>query len=113
MKTSELIGAQLDWVVARCEGREARLHFDEHNNLYADDSEYFDYSTAWEMGGPIIEREGIDLNYSNHEGASGEVWDAACEVGKVFGGETPLVAAMRCLVASQLGDEVEIPEELR
>lgn len=27
-------------------------------------------------------------------------------------GPTPLVAAMRCLVASRLGDEVEIPDEL-
>ena len=26
--------------------------------------------------------------------------------------ETPLVAAMRCYVASKLGDEVDIPEEL-
>ena len=27
-------------------------------------------------------------------------------------GPTPLIAAMRCIVASRLGDEVEIPEEL-
>lgn len=27
-------------------------------------------------------------------------------------GPTPLIAAMRCYVASKLGDEVEIPEEL-
>lgn len=27
-------------------------------------------------------------------------------------GPTPLIAAMRCFVASKLGDEVEIPEEL-
>jgi len=27
-------------------------------------------------------------------------------------GHTPLVAAMRCFVASHLGDEVEIPDEL-
>jgi len=29
-----------------------------------------------------------------------------------FHGDTPLIAAMRCYVASKLGDEVEIPEEL-
>lgn len=28
-------------------------------------------------------------------------------------GPTPLIAAMRCYVASRLGDEVEIPEELK
>jgi hypothetical protein len=27
-------------------------------------------------------------------------------------GETPLIAAMRCYVASKLGAEVQIPEEL-
>jgi len=27
-------------------------------------------------------------------------------------GPTPLIAAMRCYVASKLGDEVEIPQEL-
>ena len=28
-------------------------------------------------------------------------------------GPAPLVAAMRCYVANKLGDEVEIPEELK
>ncbi len=28
-------------------------------------------------------------------------------------GPTPLIAAMRCYVASKLGDEIEIPEELK
>ena len=28
-------------------------------------------------------------------------------------GKTKLIAAMRCYVASKLGDEVEIPEELK
>ena len=27
-------------------------------------------------------------------------------------GPTPLIAAMRCYVASKLGDEVEVPDEL-
>jgi len=27
-------------------------------------------------------------------------------------GDTPLIAAMRCYVASKLGDEVDVPEEL-
>jgi hypothetical protein len=30
-----------------------------------------------------------------------------------FWGDTPLIAAMRCFVASKLGDEIEIPEELK
>jgi hypothetical protein len=30
-----------------------------------------------------------------------------------FWGDTPLIAAMRCFVTSKLGDEIEIPEELK
>lgn len=35
-----------------------------------------------------------------------DIFDLAKERG-------PLIAAMRCFVASKLGDEVEIPEELK
>ena len=31
---------------------------------------------------------------------------------KTWFGKTKLIAAMRCYVASKLGDEVEVPEEL-
>jgi hypothetical protein len=44
-------------------------------------------------------------------------WRAWIEVGekahKVVYGPTPLIAAMRCFVSSRLGDEVEIPKELK
>ena len=34
--------------------------------------------------------------------------------GWVYGwGTTPLIAAMRCYVASKLGDNIELPEELK
>jgi hypothetical protein len=40
-------------------------------------------------------------------------WAASVDKGRnEFRGRTPLIAAMRCYVASKLGDEVEIPEEL-
>lgn len=35
------------------------------------------------------------------------------QVHRVYFGPTPLIAAMRCYVASKLGDEVEVPEELK
>jgi hypothetical protein len=75
-----------------------------------------DYSTDWSQGGPIIEREGIATK--KWLGA----WQAEVEFlpdddthyryGKSYG-PTPLIAAMRCYVASKLGDEVEVPEELK
>jgi hypothetical protein len=67
-------------------------------------------STDWAAGGSIIEREKIALNHS----AKVDVWFAEnyAET-KHECGKTPLIAAMRCYVASKLGDEVEIPEELK
>ena len=92
MQTNELTGAALDWAVAKCEGLGRDFMFKP--------------STNWSHGGPIIEREGIAI------GKSWEGWKAFTETS---GGEgpTPLIAAMRCYVASKLGDEVEIPEELQ
>lgn len=68
------------------------------------------YSTDWAQGGPIIEREKIDIQYIDGVG-----WKAQQLFGgfAYYCGPTPLVAAMRCYVASKLGDEVEIPEEIQ
>lgn len=101
IKTSELTGAALDWAVAKCEGvtLEYGLTDDER------------YSTDWAQGGPIIEREQIDIvrvGISNHC-SSRTVEDGS--IVRVYG-PTPLIAAMRCYVASKLGDEVDVPEEL-
>jgi hypothetical protein len=103
MKTAELTGAALDWAVARCE------EFDNGDWLP-------DYSTDWAAGGPIIEREEISIS---REFSSGRIewaaWTPAPfrDDAEAFGyGETPLIAAMRCYVASKLGDEVEMPDAL-
>lgn len=77
-----------------------------------------DYQYDWVQGGPIIEREGI-ATYVMPGGAGG-LWRAEWHSANARGapiksysaGPTPLIAAMRCLVASKFGDEVEIPEEL-
>lgn len=72
------------------------------------------YSSRWEMAGPIIEREGVNLNFMQFD--SPQYWTAHIRhTDKVkFGalGPTPLIAAMRCFVASKLGDTIDIPEEL-
>ena len=77
-------------------------------------------STNWSQGGPIIEREGI----STVRDEGDDYWQAVTDAnsGSMFGpglcgnnfqcGPTPLIAAMRCYVASRLGAEVEIPDEL-
>jgi hypothetical protein len=117
VKTNELSGAALDWAVAKCEG--CRVEF---NHQYTEETKFDGwwqlgpnhwqplnkYSTDWAQGGPIIEREktAIKENGYGH-------WFAKVGAGKWMRGPTPLIAAMRCYVASKLGDEVEIPEELK
>lgn len=99
MKTAELTGAALDWAVAKC-------HFVKGTAASLIKSEVRPYSTDWAHGGPIIEREKITLEWT------GENWCAYIRHDEEEFGITPLIAAMRCYVASKLGDTIEIPEEL-
>lgn len=104
VKTSELTDHALDLAVAKCE----------QPSIEPDDFmlETWHPSTNWAQGGPIIEREHIALNpcESMDEWAADMTFRQGIETQY---GPTPLIAAMRCYVASKLGDEVEIPEELK
>jgi hypothetical protein len=103
MKTSELTGAALDWAVAKCEGIDYVEGDVRFRGAYARK-----YSTDWAQGGLIIEREKIEVFIRD------EKWFAYSSLSKPedFYGETPLIAAMRCYVASKLGDDIEMPTEL-
>jgi len=109
IKTSELTGAALDWAVAKCiHEPDDVVVFEGRVYAYPDSTNGFSPSTDWAEGGPIIEREELSrLSCYNHN-------EWGCLNGDIFyEGQTPLVAAMRCFVASRLGDEIEIPDELR
>lgn len=70
-------------------------------------SEGYSPATNWAQGGPIIEREGFKL----YQSGAGDWFCSNYKQGntvKVYG-ETPLIAAMRCYVASKLGEEIQIP----
>ena len=115
-KTSELSGAALDWAVAKCEGLDIR-RLSGGEFLLADGDFWFP-SIDWAQGGPIIERERIGVWWATHyvddDGQEyGNHWYAETAEGLVGYGPTPLIAAMRCYVASKLGAEVEVPEELK
>ena len=99
MKTSELTGAALDWAVAKAEGYTGVA-------LESRTGEWYTPSTDWAQGGPIIEREAMSVG--SH--LDGEEWIAR-DYWAIYeqSGPTPLIAAMRCYVASKLGDEIEIP----
>lgn len=108
--TSELTGAALDWAVAKCEGHQWRMGDRYPQYAHKETSCWMTWhvSTDWAQGGPIIERE-VDSVY---EHKALECWAAKSKEGDLRYGPTPLIAAMRCYVASKLGDEVEVPEEL-
>ena len=101
MKTSELNGAALDWAVAHC--------IEKGFAKFVAAGYRFCPSTDWSQGGPIIERECIELLCES----PGFRWVAMPQKGPEWRGLTPLIAAMRCYVASKMGDEIEIPNELK
>lgn len=73
-------------------------------------------STDWASGGPVVERERIEIRFEaacpKYSIPAQDMWVAVKPFSNNQGGPTPLIAAMRCYVASKLGDEVEIPDEL-
>lgn len=140
IKTSELTDAALDWAVCMAQGiKPEDIYIQKWGSLKASlfrrnrdedgklDGSYTTgpdllFSHKWESGGPIIEREKIILLPPERENTvdsfMGTSWTAGweynydwCMAGECKG-STPLIAAMRCYVASKMGEEVEIPEEL-
>lgn len=126
IKTADLTGAALDWAVAKCEGeRYGPPTFHVHQNskgatvyLNAGMQQFgipYRPSADWAQGGPIIEREELQVHVANAvdgkwcaKPSDSEYWDFD---GAAYG-PTPLIAAMRCFVTKALGDEVDVPEEL-
>lgn len=138
---ANLSRAALDWAVAQIEGESVVIRAGELFEPPAQFSEESAYnpSSNWEIGGAIVEREGIALRKSIKSGtwyamAPADVgerlrvnWsECAADNGlrygpyslqgktrrKRFSGTTMLEAAMRCHVASRLGQDIEIPDAL-
>lgn len=127
VKVNEAERETLDYMVAMAEGLgltkgdrflEIFLHQSRKGYGYC-------YSRDWAKAGLIIEREKIGVWWATHtvdaEGTEyGNHWYAepgmtdenADKAYTCMTGPTPLIAAMRCYVASKLGEEVEVPEEL-
>jgi len=122
MKTSQLIDVALDWAVAECEGLLGFGYQDDMGllriTLSTGETEYFMPTLNWSHGGPIIGREEIGVT----KPVGSLAWVATMQYQNddydiIYQGEeqgtTPLIAAMRCYVASKMGDEVQLPEELQ
>lgn len=140
MKTinvSQAEGPVLDWLVAKANNDlhpvgNVRVLDEKVFSIEAGDYERSDRwqqynpSTDWSQGGPIIEGEGINLSVDYQDSAlsndmvqigwKGNLWNNSVPGTAGFlqwaYGPTPLIAAMRCYVASTLGETAEVPEEL-
>ena len=127
VKVSELIGAALDWAVAKAaenlypkgdvrllDGRLFTIEPGDHERT--DTWRNYNPTQNWQLGGPILTFERISRTI-DHSGQ----WIAYWTDGYTEGDEglkwmhcdrSELVAGLRCYVASKLGDEVEVPDEL-
>lgn len=117
MRVADLVGAQLDYWVARALGFESVRALETGSDLCIIECDGYQTkewkpSMDWEQAGPIIARERITIV------ASSEEWTACYTNGSVSldldatatlqqEGPTPLIAAMRAYVASRCGEEVE------
>ena len=122
IKVSELEGAQLDywvaianglepcdkwkptyggWLAGECWIHEIMLIGSAHKCFNT--NKPFEYSSIWNYGGPIIEREQIGIQSQPHF----LDWLASDKnLDHIVKGKTALIAAMRCYVASKFGDEI-------
>lgn len=106
-KVSELEGALLDAAVALVEGSALPDYWrdpDDGTCWLRPGREEWAPSSRWDQGGPIIERERIDCTCN-----LGTWWATTGMMRPLCSGPTPLIAAMRCYVASKLGEEFELP----
>jgi hypothetical protein len=123
MKVSDLNEAALDWAAAKCLGFKY-IHVFKGDRVQVmvsnkkDSSYYFNPSDNWAQGGEIIEQEEISIKHVV-PAMRDSIWQAFPSLtakgagGKWGVGPTPLVAAMRCYVATRLGEDIELPEELK
>ena len=116
IKTSELSGKTLDWAVAFAEG-----YIKDRDSWMFDSRTADEYkpSTNWAIGGPIIDANPTMQLWLWGGRPRDEMQCSTLPIKEEFGtrmttyfGKTKLIAGMRAYVASKLGEEVEIPEEL-
>jgi len=121
-KTADLTGPALDWAVAKCEGYKKRgaLRIVGGKPVVPcldGGGQGYTPSTSWALGGPILKRlmlDGMLLEAVDHEyRESMPAFKATLTRWRTLSrADTPLEAAMRCYVASNLGSEVDVPEAL-
>ena len=114
IKTQDLKSRQLDYVVEMIEIARMRAEGEHLKEWWVKSrrTDPTDYSNDWLWSGPILESmlsDGLILQARIHTSRGA----AASGKNSFFCyGETPIIAVLKCFVASRLGNEVEIPEDL-
>ncbi len=117
-KVAELEGALLDAAVAKALGYEIDVDGDRVDISGRENSGApgrWHPSTDWAFGGPIIERERIELSFGVAHPDGSMWWQGIINPHGLPSHDldgpispTPLIAAMRCYVASRFGEEVDL-----
>jgi hypothetical protein len=112
-QTAELSGDALDWAVSKALGVVTDISHWLKVHLVCDE---YSYSTTWSRGGDFVERciasgmliERVDPQFKTLQKfkVTLDGWNS------VYRADSLLVAVSRCYVASKLGLEVDIPDEV-
>jgi len=113
--TGNLTGAALDWLLANIEAIEPHIQYNamwQPNpwiGYYTEDRDFLLYepSANWAQTGPLIDK--YDVSIANSAG--GGFW-ASAKIGVRQHGDTRLTAACRAIIAAQIGESVQVPQEL-
>jgi hypothetical protein len=116
VKTSDLIGEQLDCAVAYCKSvcmKEDCEPYRDGSFLYSRLMYFPSPSTEWSIGGPIIHKHDIAITNNSFPYFATEMgWWGHIRLSTTgytsVNGPTPLIAAMRALVTYTLGYEVDM-----
>ena|SRR5690554_1138318 len=108
VKTSELEGAALDWAVAKAASVDvyANPHW---GPVTKDGCSPYRPSTDWSQGGPLIDRYLIEFR-TQAKGCKVLAW--AAHEPRPSEGPSHLVAACRAVVKIEIGDTIDVPDEL-
>jgi hypothetical protein len=114
VNVSKATDVVLDYLVAKCEAEAVGATLKLENFLHHHDLGFMEFSTDWAQGGPIIDREKIETVWVILDANGNGYWKSQNLFTDTYGymGKTPLIAAMRCYVASKMGNKVEVPDEL-
>ncbi len=118
IETSKLEGRALDWAVAAAISADPVMPVMQDVFVFrvrsvpsflqgavAHAGMWFEPNANWAQAGPLVEKYKIDLEH-------GPGWSAYISGGVYQFGDSPREAICRAVVSQEIGDEVDLPDEL-